>query len=546
MEKVSFAVTPLRCVAAEVLLGVEEKSVEEVVILAYRTESSLPPYALPVRIPCRGSAEGLREKGLQLLLARTITVAAAVVGTASLKIVCEFEETFSRLVKDFERRPALTQHLSQYGNFELTRVDSSSIPQELRRLPFSHAHLVAETRTPALKASDNLLFLGVDYGRSDVKVAVLDKLGQQLSTHVTRWWRQGLGDPSTREYLDPAKLSSISEPLCCLGEAALDALTSAIRAIDCVAKEASFVLGGLGLSAAGCVRDGRLCGLPPAFGGCDLDASLSVLQRLEHALLEYIGGALLDKRCDTPELARLTLADNCVAFLVNDGDASALWGAPGLAEEEAPGVGGRAEPTGLFLSCGTGLAGGIARADGSRCGGCVLEMGKLVVGLALEHGTVPSHDVLGIEGMAQGMAGTQRSFFNLLEARGGVKLTEKAEQRAAIVAMQARALDDEVTEIFQTLGHWLAVFVQELTEYLPFTLTHVEVGGKLTDGASGEVMIRSANEELSGSHAGIQSVRRAEESEFGQAIAVAKHARMMVTCNQPVHERKGPQSGGYN
>merc|ERR1711974_446918 len=98
-----------------------------------------------------------------------------------------------------------------------------------------------------------------------------------------------------------------------------------------------------------------------------------------------------------------------------------------------------------------------------------------------------------------------------------------AEQRAAIVAMQERPLDDEVVAIFSTLGTWLAQFVVELSEYLPFKLSRVEADGKLTDGKSGEIMLSRAREVLS-AH-GIASVGRAEESEFGQAITMALGVR---------------------
>merc|ERR1712107_366478 len=110
-------------------------------------------------------------------------------------------------------------------------------------------------------------------------------------------------------------------------------------------------------------------------------------------------------------------------------------------------------------------------------------------------------------------AGTQRSFFNLLAARGGDVIEGKAEQRAAVVAMQARPLDGEVRNIFGTLGEWLAQFIIELSVYLPIKITHVMAGGKLTDAACGAVMMSRASEVLSGN--GVQHVQRAHESEFG-------------------------------
>jgi len=133
---------------------------------------------------------------------------------------------------------------------------------------------------------------------------------------------------------------------------------------------------------------------------------------------------------------------------------------------------------------------------------------------------VPVHDTLKLPAVAQGLAGTQRSFFNLLALRGGERLDGKAEQRAFIVAMQKKpVLDDEARGMFSTLGQWLAQFVVELCEYLPCQLDHVEAGGKLTDGQGGEVMLARAREELE--RHGIRSVQTAHESEFGQALALA-------------------------
>ena len=76
--------------------------------------------------------------------------------------------------------------------------------------------------------------------------------------------------------------------------------------------------------------------------------------------------------------------------------------------------------------------------------------------------------------------------------------------------------------MFHKLGGSLAQFVTELGAYLPFELTHVEVGGKLTDAASGAAMLQQAGALLA--PAGID-VRRANESEFGQALTMAECAR---------------------
>jgi len=476
-----FDLKPLRSVAAG-LLGSER-----VVLLADRPDFPVP-YRFELQIPAPGE-EG-RARGLELLWARVVSITTAVVGTSQLRVHCRHAETFDHIMAAFNAHPGVLQVLEPYGPLRVTRLeDLAGESEEERRLPFV-GRLARETGSCGLPDGDRL-YLGVDFGRSDVKVAVLDGAGQVVSTYVTRWW---LLDGGERRYVDPQALTSHEQHLACLAEAALAALK------QCPAYERRTICG-LGLSAAGCVQGGRLMGVPPAFGGVDRAAAAGVLSRLECALLDLVR-------------ERAAVTASCATLLVNDGDASALYGAAGL---------GASDKVGLFLSCGTGLAGGIV--CGGRCCDGVLEVGKLIVGLRRpgSSGIVPRHDGMGVEGAAQGLAGTQRSFFNLLAARGGERIEGKAEQRAALVAMQKRELDDEVRDIFEQLGFWLAQFVLELMTYLPCRIQYLEAGGKLTDGPSGTVLLESAAEVLR-PH-GVLEVRRAADSEFGQAAAMAEAVR---------------------
>ena len=570
-----------------------ECNCESITLLAQRPPP-LEPYAFAMRIPKPN--QPLRERALELLTARAVTIAAAIIGTAHVSLVCEFDETFQAFGAFFHSNPKLAAHLKQYGQeFKVSRAQLDDVPSVMRSLPFipaSAAHSKHDNSTAAAAgASGNLadrdVYIGVDYGRSDVKCAAVDVDGTELATYVTRWWRAPgrLADADacaaavpvpveegSREYVDPAMLTTIEAPLRCMGEAAIEvigkaaaaAATAAAAAAAAAAKDgesesAAAAAGGgggtirvcgLGLSAAGCVIDGKLCGLPPAFAGCDPTAAAPTLRVLEKALWRFVARHVSARvegaRVDGAPTAAVTMVapGDAKTFLVNDGDASALWGSKGLASAE----GENATAIGLYLSCGTGLAGGVVNARGERCSGGVFEMGKLIVGLprppsvrsvegasagvgagaaagataATTAMALPTHDTLGVAGAAQGMAGTQRSFFHLLAARGGARIEGKAEQRSAIVAMQSRPLDAAVRTMFEQLGTSLAQFVTESGAYLPFQLTHVEAGGKLTDAASGEVMLTRAGRYLA--PYGI-SVRRANESEFGQALAMAECAR---------------------
>jgi len=296
----------------------------------------------------------------------------------------------------------------------------------------------------------------------------------------------------TRIYVDPAVLESHEQHIEVFVEAVLAALAAAGGiSQDCIA--------GLGLSAAGCVCGGRMAGLPPAFGGVsDRSAALADLGHINNLLLDRL------------RLKGILVCNNCPTLLVNDGDAQSLCGAPKRMD---------ATGTSLFLSLGTGLAGGLLSSDGF-CDG-VLELGKLVLGIRSDSGEaeLPSHDLLGVEATAQGLAGTQRALFNVLAARGGPRLKDKAAQRAELVAMQKEELTAERREVFGELGRWLAQFVLELNEYLSEPVAYVEAGGKVTDALGGQVLLSMAAQLLD-AH-GVESVERAEDAALGQAIAVA-------------------------
>jgi len=451
-----------------------------VILLADRVDLAFP-YAFQLDIPTVGE-EG-RLVGLQVLWARVVSIMAAIVGTSRLRVVCDDDSTFTHIVSSFDQYPGLVEHLDQYGPLQVTRADMDVVPSAFRVLPLVQP---VQVRGDCEVPPEKRAYLGIDFGRSDVKVAVVDTAGV-ASTFATRWWRPQ-GD--TREYVDPQILESHEQHIAIFADAALQAMQQNPRLSD-------KVICGFGLSAAGCVQCGRIVGVPPAFGGADRTTAVPALSRLEDEILEVLR-------------RQMNVTSNCVTLVVNDGDAAALCGKASL---------GISSAGGLFLSCGTGLAGGILK-DGACCSS-VLEVGKLIIGIRQNpSGTVPKHDILGIEGAAQGIAGTQRAFFNMLALRGGERIEGKAEQRAALADMQKRQPDDNVNEIFSILGFWLAQFVIEVMEYLSFDIGLVEVCGKVADAQSGTIMLERAGALLK-PH-GVGNLQRASDSEFGQAIAVAE------------------------
>jgi hypothetical protein len=321
-----------------------------------------------------------------------------------------------------------------------------------------------------------------------------------LSTFATRWYRCHQNDNAgadteaipEKEYADPAKFDSADVHVKVMSDAVIECLCAALQLSSAAELSAHpIVILGLGLSAAGCVCSNHIVGIPPAFSGVPKEVAEPVLKRLDQAILEGV-------QRDTPSTC--TIGDGIPTVIVNDGDAMALCGAE--------------VPT-LFLSCGTGLAGGFVD-KGELCSG-VLELGKIVVAIRVgEEGFVPKHDILDVEGVAQGLACTQRSVFNLLRQQTDTIVTDKAEQRSTLIAMQ-KSFDDNAafnTDIFEELGDWLAQFVVEFQAYLDVVVEQVQAGGKATDGKSGTVALKRANARLPK-----VEVARAADAEFGQAVA---------------------------
>eukprot|EP00747_Dinoflagellata_sp_TGD_P156377 gnl/TRDRNA2_/TRDRNA2_177655_c0_seq4.p1 gnl/TRDRNA2_/TRDRNA2_177655_c0~~gnl/TRDRNA2_/TRDRNA2_177655_c0_seq4.p1 ORF type:complete len:494 (-),score=106.06 gnl/TRDRNA2_/TRDRNA2_177655_c0_seq4:416-1897(-) len=462
---------------------------EHCVLLAKTLGSGATVYSLPFDIAAESAGKEAREAGLKLLWARAVSVAAGIVGTSKLGLVCSADATLEFLRQSFQNHPGLVRMLeSTFGPFELRRAAPAEVPKVAKTLP-SQSRSNQSAKTGAHATGSDAVVVGVDYGRSDVKVAVLRaSTGDLLATVETKWWRLA-ADGSSKEFVDPAKLGAAEDHLRVMSDAARKCLERA-------AAERCEVVG-LGLSAAGVVQAGEIRGVPPAFGGVNAAAAAPILERLSNCILD--------------ELAKLgsPVAANAPTITVNDGDAMALDIVSSLCGSNNAGGW-------LCLSLGTGLAGGFADGStGNLCGG-VLELGKVVIAVPDAQGMLPRHDILGVEGCAQGLSGTQRSLFNALAAKGGERLEDKAQQRAKLIELQKTPDDAATIEIFEELGDWLAVFVSELETYVNGGVAHVRAGGKMADGPLGAKMLERAQQKLSGVR-----VAQAEDSVFGQAVAVA-------------------------
>ena len=234
---------------------VDLDGLEKVVILAFREDFRECPYAFRCDIPAVGHP--LRADGLELVFARAASIAVAIVGTSHLHFFCQDDTTFSFLKRKFGDNPNLTKNMEQFGCVLIERAQSLEI-SDFCHLPFrSRSSARQEPHSEPLKEQ---LFVGIDYGRSDIKTAVVDAQDKLLAKYVTRWWRTS--EKETVEYVDPQVLTSHKCHIRCLAEAAMGAL----QQVENLSKK---TVCGVGISAAGCVKDGKLCGIPPAMGGVE-------------------------------------------------------------------------------------------------------------------------------------------------------------------------------------------------------------------------------------------------------------------------------------
>ena len=190
---------------------------ERVIILADRDDFDVP-FAFECHIPLPGHS--LRSDGLELLFARAATIAVAIVGTSQLRLICQDDSTLVSLRKKIFDNDALIRNMKEFGEVKIDRADADSTPT--CQLPF-RSRSSAQSEPHSEPLSDQL-YVGIDYGRSDIKAVVVDAKDNLLAKYVTRWWKSS---DAGLEYLDPQVLKSHREHIRCLAEAAGAALQQA-------------------------------------------------------------------------------------------------------------------------------------------------------------------------------------------------------------------------------------------------------------------------------------------------------------------------------
>lgn len=178
-EMADFNVKTLQSVASGFSASTEP--LEVVTILADREDFDVP-FAFRCEIPPVGHS--LRSDGLELLCARAVTMAVAIVGTSQLRVVCQDDSTLEFLRKKILDNGALIGNMQEFGKVCIDRIDADSDSTQPCQLPFRNRS--SALQEPHSEPFHEQLFVGIDYGRSDIKTVVVDADDKVLAKYVTR------------------------------------------------------------------------------------------------------------------------------------------------------------------------------------------------------------------------------------------------------------------------------------------------------------------------------------------------------------------------
>ncbi|MFQ6040037.1 MAG: ROK family protein [Candidatus Poribacteria bacterium] len=311
--------------------------------------------------------------------------------------------------------------------------------------------------------------IGVDLGGSDIKVVAL--VDGELKFYRKRNWR-------------PMTFTNAEEHLTVVSDMIRMAKTeSGLTKLD-----------GVGISTAGVVVNSRIM-----ISGLGVGLTESQFRDKITPM-----GAIIR--------ARFSGVDVDVA---HDGDAAAIWAYVEM------GLGNV-----LGLSLGTGLGAGFADKRGALTG-FLCEIGKSLIDM---HPEAPEHIYNHTRGAALHYLSQNAAF--RLARENGIKIDhiESPAERLRYIQKLVEDGNPKAREIFEKMGHYLAVAVVEFHDY--FGMRHVALFGRVTTGIAGEIILSKANRVLNEKFNDIaQKVRlhlpvaqKADVNlnrEFGQAIAAA-------------------------
>jgi predicted NBD/HSP70 family sugar kinase len=220
--------------------------------------------------------------------------------------------------------------------------------------------------------------------------------------------------------------------------------------------------------------------------------------------------------------------------VAHDGDVAAIWAYVEM------GLGNV-----LGLSFGTGLGAGFADKNGSLSG-YLCEIGKSLIDM---HPEAPEHIYNHTRGPALHYL-SQNAVFRLAE-ENNIEI-DRIEVPAARLRYVQKLLEDgnsQARDIFERIGHYLAVAVVEFHDY--FGMENVVLFGRVTTGMAGEIILNRARQVLNDKFSDIaqkvklhlpitpkSDIRKSDAAlnrEFGQAIAAAYLSSMKASAKRDLN-----------
>jgi|GEM_PF-1770004 len=498
-----------------------ESARQRVVFIIERADFE-KPYAYEVYLP-----KELSEEAYQVVVRRLgekiVSMVAGLVGGCSFKIYTQDAQLYGDLTEQWEKEDLIKKYMKTiYGDVNIKRADTEDIPSQLFSLPKG----VALKRSVGIKFNESNLFIGIDFGRSDVKFYLIDGNGKKLTGFSKNWWT--IINNTAKDVNDPKQLVSAEEHIRVFIEGVKELLANAD-------KEGKLPEGyricGIGLSAAAIIYQGEIRGISETFAGVNEEEVARLVWPLINIIAERMRGLT-------------SMAEDLTLEIYNDGDAAAAFS---IINREQP----SSTDVVVHVSLGTGVAGSV-EVEGA-VSPMLAELGKIVVDTSYDD-NLPYHDKIGIRGVGQSLAGSQRNFIYLLrrfiKEKGGFRtftinsdLTQSRVQRQALKQVQEiynelksrqlRLTSEEAQDLidiealFVRMGEFFAEFLIATSDYLRKEEFSVSLIGKCVEGETGVILVKSAQGYLTKNYPGyIIHFSLAEEAALGQAQAMADLVRI--------------------
>lgn len=498
-----------------------ESDRQRVAFIIERTDFE-KPYAYEVYLPKK-----LSEEAYQVVVRRLgekiVSMVAGLVGGCSFKIYTQDAQLYTDLVEQWEREDLVKKYMKTvYGDVTMKWVDEKDIPPQLFSLPKG----VALKRDAKMKFNKSDLFVGIDFGRSDVKFYLINGEGERLTGFSKNWWT--MMDNIAKDVNDPKQLVSAEEHIRVLVEGVKELLVNAGQEQKL---PDGYKICGIGLSAAAVIYQGEIRGISGIFAGVSEEEIARLVRPLINVIAERMEGLV-------------SMAKDVTLEIYNDGDAAAAFS---IINREQP----LFTDVVVHVSLGTGIAGSV-EIEGT-VSPMLAELGKIIVDTSHDD-NLPYHDKIGVRGMGQSLAGSQRNFIYLLrkfiKEEGGFKtftvnsdLTQSKVQRQALKQIQKvyselkgrqtpltpeEAQDFKNIELlFARMGEFFAEFLIATSDYLRKEEFSVSLIGKCVEGETGLILVRSAQDYLAKNYPGYTvHFSLAEEAALGQAQAMADLVRI--------------------